>query len=599
MKSRNLAGAAIPATALVALLTLAVTAAPSVATLAVPAAPSVAAPGRPKPAKAPDAPCPTFFRDVAAARGLSFQHERGATPEHQLPETMGSGVAWLDYDGDGWMDLYVVQSGPFPPNGSARARDRLYRNNGDGTGTFTDVTEKAGIADTAYGMGAVAADFDNDGRADLFVTNFEGNILYRNNGDGTFTDVTAKAGVRGSGWATSAAFADFDGDGWLDLFVVRYLDYRVEKNFFCGDVEKGTREYCHPSLYPPIGNLLYRNNRDGTFTDVTESSGIAGALGKGLGVIVSDLDGDGRPDIYVANDTTMNFVFHNSGGMRFEDVSLVSGAGLSIFGRPFGGMGVNAGDLDGDGLPDLVVANFEAEPNSYYRNVGGGIFEDLSTPSGFGAPAFSFSGFGLNLLDVANAGRLDAFVANGHVLEVPHQQGVTYAERPQLFWNDGKGRFVERGCGEPFRKAVVSRGSATADFDNDGDLDIAVSNSGGPLELLENAGGHGGWLGLVLVGRRSNRQGVGARVTLTTDAGRQVRETRAGESYLSSSDPRVHFGLGTATPKSLEIRWPSGVVQTLPTPPAGRYTRIEEPDDGAKPESAPAPAVSPSRPGSP
>jgi hypothetical protein len=557
---------------------------------------------KPKAADARDGPCPTFFRDVAAARGLNFRHERGATPGHQLPETMGSGVAWLDYDGDGWMDLYVVQSGPFPPNGSVQARDRLYRNRGDGT--FEDVTEKAGIADTAYGMGAVAADFDNDGWTDLFVTNFEGNILYRNNGDGTFTDVTEKAGVRGSGWSTSAAFADFDGDGWLDLFVVRYLDYRVEKNFFCGNVEKGTREYCHPSLYPPIGNLLYRNNRDGTFTDVTESSGIARALGKGLGVVVSDLDGDGRPDVYVANDTTMNFLFHNLGGLRFEDVSLLSGAGLSVFGRPFGGMGVNAGDLDGDGLPDLVVANFEAEPNSYYRNVGSGVFEDLSTSSGFGAPAFTFSGFGLNLLDVANAGRLDAFVANGHVLEVPHQQGVTYAERPQLYWNDGKGRFVERGCGEPFRKAVVSRGSATADFDNDGDLDIAVSNSGGPLELLENAGRHGSWLGLVLVGSRSNRQGVGARVTLTTDAGKQVRETRAGESYLSSSDPRVHFGLGAATARSLEIRWPSGIVQTLPAPPAGRYTRIEEPQAPHPNPLPPGEGVSPRRlstpsPGSP
>ena len=413
---------------------------------------------------------------------------------------------------------------------------------------------------------------------DLFVTNFEGNILYRNNGDGTFRDVTEKAGVRGAGWATSAAFADFDGDGWLDLFVVRYLDYSAEKNFFCGDAAKGTREYCHPSLYPPISNLLYRNNRDGTFTDVSESSGIARAQGKGLGVVISDLDGDGRPDVYVANDTTMNFLFHNLGEMRFEDVSLLSGAGLSGYGRAFGGMGVNAGDLDGDGLPDLVVANFEAEPNSFFRNVGGGVFEDVSAPSGFGPPGFSFSGFGLNLLDTANAGRLDAFIANGHVLEVPHLQGVTYAERPLLLWNDGKGRFVERGCGEPFRHPLVGRGSATADFDNDGDLDIAVSNSGGPLELLVNEGRHGGWLGLILTGRRSNRQGIGARVTLVTDAGRQVREARAGESYLSSSDPRIHFGFGSAKPRRIEIRWPSGIVQTIDAPAAGIYTRVEEPE---------------------
>jgi hypothetical protein len=545
-----------------------------------------AAPTRPKAKASPstESPCAASFRDVAAARGLAFMHDRGATPAHRLPETMGSGLAWLDYDGDGWMDLYVVQSGPFPPSSSARAADRLFRNRGDGS--FEDVTEKAGLADTAYGMGAVAADFDNDGRTDLFVTNFEGNILYRNNGDGTFRDVTERAGVRGSGWATSAAFADFDGDGWLDLFVVRYLDYAVEKDFFCGIAEKGAREYCHPSLYPPIANVLYRNNRDGTFSDVSESSGIAAALGKGLGVVVSDLDGDGRPDVYVANDTTMNFLFHNLGGLRFEDVSLLSGTGISAFGRPFGGMGVNAGDLDGDGRPDLVVANFEAEPNSYFHNLGGIVFEDLSAPSGFGPPAFSFSGFGLNLLDVANAGRLDAFVANGHVLEVPHLQGVTYAERPLLMHNDGKGRFVERGCGEPFRRATVARGSATADFDNDGDVDIAVSNSGGPLELLENDGRHGGWVGFVLVGRRSNRQGVVARITLTTDAGRQVRETHAGESYLSSCDPRVHFGLGAASPRRAEIRWPSGIVQVIDAPAAGRYTRVEEPDRDA-PEPSP------------
>ena len=537
-----------------------------------------------------DAGCPVVFTDVASSVGLRFQHSRGATPAHQLPETMGSGVAWLDYDNDGWMDLYVVQSGPFPPGRkmgkgtrnkprerpATDAQDRLFRNNGDGT--FTDVTAKAKLRDDGYGMGAIAADYDNDGFTDIFVTNFERNILFRNNGDGTFSDVTDRAGVGGSGWSTSAAFADFDGDGFLDLFVVRYLDYSVEKNYFCGDRVKGKRDYCHPSLYPPISNLLYRNKGDGTFADISIASGISAALGKGLGVVVADLDGDGRPDIYVANDTTMNFLFHNLGGNRFEDISLLSGAGVNSAGRAFGGMGVNAGDLDADGLPDLVVANFEAEPNSFYRNVGSAVFEDAAASSGFGAPAFNFSGFGLNLLDAANAGHLDAFIANGHVLETPKMQGVTYAERPFFMWNDGKGKFVERGCGEPFRRALVGRGSAVADYDNDGDVDIAVSNSGGPLQLLKNEGKHGNWIGFTLVGRKSNRQGVGALVTVETDAGRQTREARAGESYLSSSDPRVHFGIGTATAvKRVEIRWPSGIVQEIRDARPGRYQRIEEP----------------------
>ncbi|HEY6928170.1 MAG TPA: CRTAC1 family protein [Thermoanaerobaculia bacterium] len=525
----------------------------------------------------PDAGCPVVFTDVAVQAGLRFVHERGATPNHQLPETMGSGLAWLDYDNDGWMDLYVVQSGPFPASGAARVKNRLFHNNHDGT--FTDVTEKAGLKDASYGMGVVAADYDNDGYVDLFVTNFGGNTLYHNNGDGTFTDVTEKAGVKGSGWSTSAAFADFDGDGNLDLFVVRYLDYSVEKNYFCGDPVSGRRDYCHPSLYPPISNLMFHNNGDGTFTDVTESSGISKALGKGLGVVVADFDDDGRPDIYVANDTTMNFLFHNLGGMKFEDASLISGAGVNSAGRAFGGMGTNAGDLDGDGKLDIVVANFEAEPNSFYRNLGELVFEDASSSSGFGPPHFNFSGFGLNLLDAANAGHLDAFIANGHVLEVPKMQGVTYAERPFLMWNDGHGKFTERGCGAPFRRELVGRGSATADYDNDGDIDVAVSNSGGPLQLLRNDGRHGGWIGFLLRGHKSNRQGIGARLTLETEQGRQVRDVKAGDSYLSSSDPRVHFGLGTVTKiKRLEIRWPSGIVQSLDNPAIGRYHTIEEPE---------------------
>ncbi len=536
---------------------------------------AAATPKAPAPARSKDAGCPVVFTDVAAAAGLKFTHERGATPEHQLPETMGSGLAWLDYDNDGWMDLYVVQSGLFPPRGEPGSNDRLYRNRGNGT--FEDVTEKAGIHGRAYGMGAIAADYDNDGSTDVFVTNFGRNILYRNRGDGTFEDVTAKAGVAGSGWSTSAAFADFDGDGRLDLFVVRYVDYSVEKNYFCGDARTGKRQYCNPRVYPPVSNLLYRNNGDGTFTDVTESSGIGQARGKGLGVVVADLDDDGKPDIYVANDTTMNFLFHNLGGMKFEDVSLISGAGLNRSGQPSGGMGVNAGDLDGDGRLDLVVANFEAEWNGFYRNVGSGVFEDASGPSGFGIPAFNYSGFGLNLFDAANAGRLDAFIANGHVSEAPTMQGVTYAERPFLLWNDGKGKFAERACGEPFRKEMVGRGSAVADYDNDGDIDIAVSNSGQPLQLLRNDGKHGNWIGFVLRGKKSNRQGIGARLTLETDAGKQVRESKAGDSYLSSSDPRIHFGLGASTPKRLEIRWPSGIVQEVRDLKPGRYQAIEEP----------------------
>ncbi len=520
--------------------------------------------------------CPIKLTDLAQKAGLKFTHDRGATSEHHIAETLPSGLAWLDYDNDGWMDLYVVQAGPFPPSGSPRAQDRLFHNNGDGT--FTDVTEKAGLHDTGYGMGAYAADYDNDGYVDIFVTNYGKNILYHNDGDGTFTDVTEKAGLGAPGFSTAAAWADVDGDGYLDLYVARYVDDSKEKDFFCGNPVTGERMYCPPMMYPGVAGILYHNNGDGTFTDITQQAGLANSIGKGLGVVFLDIDLDGKPDLYIANDETINFLFHNLGNNKFEDISMLSGTGLDPMGNPQGGMGVDAGDLDGDGLPDIVVANFEEQTNEYYHNIGSGVFEDLSVSSGFGPPAWNFVGFGLNLLDLDNSGSLDAFIANGHVYENTKRQGTTYAQRPSLMWNDGTGHFREQGCGSVFEKQFVGRGSAVADYDNDGSPDIAVLTSGGPLLLLHNEGKHGHWLGVQLVGKKSNRQGIGARLTAETAGGKKLtRWVQAGNSYLSSSDPRVLFGLGSEKAvKKLTIDWPSGTVQVLRNVPAGKYLKIAE-----------------------
>lgn len=523
-------------------------------------------------------PCPVVFEDVARQAGITFVHDRGATPEHRLPETMGSGMAWLDFDNDGRMDLFVVQSGKLPQGDSGR----LYRN--EGNGVFVDVTEKAGLRTKLYGMGAAAADFDNDGWTDLYVTGFGRNVLYRNNGNGTFTDVTERSGVGGSGWSTSAAWADFDGDGLLDLVVARYVDTAPEGTFFCGDPSTKRRDYCDPQLYPPMPPLLFHNDGGGKFSDISAASGLAKATGKGLGVVVSDLDGDGKPDIYIVCDTTMNLYFHNLGKNRFDDDSLASGLGVNVNGRPQGGMGVDAGDLDGDGRLDVGVTNFEAELNTFFANIGDGVFEDRSAASGFGGPSFAYSGFGLNFFDAGNRGALDAFIANGHVLDKPKLSVATRAERPFLMVNDGKGRFREQVCGEPFRRTYVARGSAVADYDDDGFPDVAMLPSGGPLVLLHNGGNGNAWVGVRLKGSKSNREGIGALLTLVTDRGKQVREVKAGGSYLSTSDPRVLFGLGAgARVERLEIVWPSGIRQTVRELPLKKYTLVRESETPASP----------------
>jgi hypothetical protein len=474
---------------------------------------------------------------------------------------------------------------------------------------FTDVARQAGLTEPivyggaeskryiieVVGCGVAFLDYDNDGWLDVFLlsgTRLEGapegatNRLYKNNRDGTFTDVTAKAGLGGvDGFVTAAAWGDVDGDGRLDLFLARYVDDRAEGKLFCGDPATGRRVYCPPMMYPGSHPLLFRNGADGVFRDVTRESGLGDAVGRGLGAVFVDVDLDGKLDLYVANDEVLNFLFRNLGGGRFEDISIVSGTAFDPLGNPQGGMGTDAGDLDGDGLPDLVVANYENEANAYYRNLGSGVFEDLSASSGFGPPAVNFVGFGLNLLDAENDGDLDAFIANGHIFEKPQRQGTTYAERPFLMWNDGTGRFRERGCGPAFARELVGRGAAVADYDNDGDLDVAVSNSGGPLELLRNDGGKGRWVGVRLVGRGSNRQGVGARLVAETPSGRKLtRLAVAGNSYLSSSDPRILFGLGQEESiRRLTIFWPSGTVQTVDGLAAGKYHRIEESASPPKP----------------
>ncbi len=523
--------------------------------------------------------------DVTEAAGIAFVHDGGHSAARHMPETMGSGLAWLDYDGDGWWDLYLVQSGPLPPAGRAAAANRLFRNRGagaDGRVTFEDVTARSATGDRSYGQGATAADIDGDGDADLYLTSFGADVLLVNQGDGTFRERAAELGLGLGDWSSSAALADLEGDGDLDLYVTRYLRYRPDHGRFCGDPTTGVREYCNVQVFAGIDDRLYRQRADGSFVDITSGSGLA-AGGRGLGVVWTDLDGDLRPDLYVANDLTPNRLYRNRGDGTFEDLSLVSGTAYNREGKSEAGMGVAAADLDGDGLPELLVTNFDIESNTLYGNRGGLLFDEATVESGFGLPSFDRLGFGIVMADLDSDGDLDAYVANGHVFARPKRDGMERAQQDLLLLGDGEGHFRPRAL-PALAAPGVGRGAAAADYDRDGDPDVAVQNNGEAPKLLRNDANPDRWLGVELRGRRRNREAVGARVALTTvrpggSLRSQVRRVKAGQSYQSSADRRQLFGWPAAEElRELEVVWPSGCVTRVWTPRQRRYLRLQEPD---------------------
>jgi hypothetical protein len=530
------------------------------------------------------------FEEIAAKSGLHFTTLNSATPNKNQIETMVAGVALFDYDGDGFLDVYLVNGAQIPSlqKTSPDYWNRLFRNNRDGT--FTDVTEKAGVAGAGYGMGVAVGDYDNDGRPDLFVANVTGNQLFHNNGDGTFTDVTTKAGVAGAHhngrkmWSVGAGWFDYNNDGLLDLFVVNYCQWEVNKDPYCA-LKEGLRAYCHPNQYAPLYNTLYRNNGDGTFTDVSRETGIAAALGKGMSVSFADYDGDGYIDAFVANDTTSNFLFHNVGGKRFEEVAVAAGVAFSPDGDALSGMGADFRDVNNDGLPDIWHTAVEHEAFPLYVNQGGGLFVDATVSSGLGRLTSHMTGWGNGIYDFDNDGWKDLFVARANVMDniqqaIPSQ---AYPERNSLFRNLRNEKFEEVGdqAGPDFLIPGAHRGVAFGDIDNDGRIDAVVTSLNGQVKLFRNVSptGHH-WILLKLVGTRSNRMGLGAKVRITTEDGQsQWNEVTTAVGYASASDCRVHFGLGkNQLINELEIIWPSRTRQVLHKVAADRILTVEEPE---------------------
>lgn len=534
------------------------------------------------------------FLDITQRLGVNFQYRSSHTSRKYLLETMGTGVALFDYDNDGRLDIYLVNGSPLSdptPKGTVPQKtgpqywNRLYHQKPDGT--FEDVTEKAGLQGTGYGMGVAVGDYDNDGFEDLYVTAYGGNKLYHNHGDGTFTDVTEKAGVGASGWSTSAAWVDLDGDGFLDLVVLRYVAWDFD-DVWCGEHKQGYRAYCHPDYFKPVAPLLYHNSKDGTFTEIGQKVGL-GKPGKGLGVAIADYDRDGHIDLFVANDSMPEFLYHNQGDGTFEDVGLASGVAVDIDGRTYAGMGVDFADYNNDGWTDIVVTDLANQRYALYQNNGDGTFTYASQPAGIGPMTLSHSGWGVRFLDYDNDRWKDLLIAQGHdldTIELDHPN-LHYREPMLLARNTGHGfADVSGQSGSVFSQAWVSRGMAIGDLDNDGRLDAVVTTNDGPVHILHNeTAPRNHWILLKLVGHKSNRDAIGAEVTLVTSSGSQYATVSTASSYLSASDKRLHFGLGPEiVAQRIEIRWPSGIRQTLKDIPADQLLQIDEPTVSSAPQ---------------
>ena len=511
----------------------------------------------------PTAPAEQIFIDRTDTAGLTFVHTDGRSGLRLFNEFLGSGGGFFDYDNDGDLDIYFVNGAIQTDNPANRAQpNTLYRNNGDGT--FTDVTEEAGVGSTAYGTGATVADYDNDGDLDLYVTNFGEDQLYQNNGDGTFTDVTTHTGVGNPNWGTSCAFADVDNDGHLDLYVANYAVYAPENDIRCE--ERGVHVYCGPHAYPAVHDTFYKNNGNGTFTDMSNlfrSSDLHPQ--HGLGVTFGDYDTDGDIDLYVANDQDPNFLFQNNGNGNFLEVALFSGVCYNDMGKEEAGMGTDFGDYDNDGRLDLTVSNYQTETNTVYHNHDGAFFTDNTITSGIAEVTHGYLGWGIKFFDYDNDGHQDIFVANGHLMDniTVLEKHVRYPQRNLLFRNGGDGTFVNVTSEiDGLALEKVSRGAAVGDYDNDGDLDILVTNCNQRPDLLQNVvGNQNNWIQIQVVGQKSNRSGIGARIKIVTETHIQYREVQSGGSYLSFHDLRTHFGVGKAEQiERLEIRWTSGHI---------------------------------------